>query len=219
MQLAGRHVNRCLIGRFVASISLLGIGVGGVADETICCSIDSGLAIVKYESSPKPGWTWVDIELPQAVDWTEPDQVDELRDDGSGESSCVKVHYEPVPRWPQRIPRSEVFGFIGADLRIEPESGNSGGLGLFLPTIPMSGNHYIVDDTGSVYFGSWSGKVHKRFHLANHQGYAIKMRATYLLEGDYHAGGCVSTLEFEIRPPAADAGHRNPEGELASPQS
>ena len=50
MQLAGGHVFRCVIGRFAASISLLGIEVGGAADEIICCPIDSELAIVKYGS-------------------------------------------------------------------------------------------------------------------------------------------------------------------------
>ena len=208
MQLAGRHVFRCLIGRFVASIFLLGIGVGGAADEVVCCSIDSELAIVKYESSLKPGWAWVDIELPQAVDRTEPAQVDELHDDGSGESSCEQARYEPAPQWTRR---SEAFGFIGADLRVEAEGGDSGRLDLFLP-IRMSDNHYIVDDTGKVYFGGWSGKVHTRFHLANHQGSTISFNATYLLDGPL--GSCVSTLEFEIQPPAADAEQRDHDGEL-----
>ena len=48
MRIVGGHVFQCVIGRFVASIFLLGIEVGGAADEIICCPIDSELAIVKY---------------------------------------------------------------------------------------------------------------------------------------------------------------------------
>ncbi len=208
MRIAGGHVVQCVIGRFVASISLLGIEVGGAADEIICCPIDSELAIVKYGSIRGGGRAWVDIELPQAVDWTESAEADWLRDDGSGESSCAKELYEPVP---PSTPRFGVFGFTGAKLRVETEGADSGRLELFLP-IRMYGHYYSVDDTGEVYFGDSSGKVHTTLFLENHQGSTISMHANYVLDDEL--GGCSTTLEFEIQPPAVDAGRRDHDGEL-----
>lgn len=217
MRIASRHVFRCVISRFVTSISLLAIDIGGAADEFICCPIDSELATVKYGSVRAAELAWVDIELPRAVDWTKSAESDELGNDGYGESSCANGRYEPVP---SSTPRSGVFGFVGAELRVEPEGDHSGRLKLRVP-IRMYGHHYSVDDTGTVYFGGSSGKVHTRLHLANLQGNTISMRANYLLDDEL--AGCASTLEFDIQSPAVDAGRQGSEDELqiqrASPRS
>lgn len=93
MRIASGHVLQCVICRFVASISLMGIEIGGAADEIVCCPIDSELAVVKYGSVRGTGLAWANIELPEAVKWTEPAEADELRDDESVEFSCAKGRY------------------------------------------------------------------------------------------------------------------------------
>ena len=212
MLMAGKHDSQWSIAGFVASMPLLGIAVGGAADEVICCPINSDLASVKYATASATGWASVDIELPQAVDWTEPTEAEDLRDDGASESSCAEGRYDAVS---PSTRRSEVFEFNELHLRVEPAEGDSGRLKIFLP-IRMYGHHDGVDEDRRDHYVGRPGMVHTRLRWANRQGDTMAIRASYLLQSDEY-GGCVAVLEFEIEPPAADV--RPPDSENRFPDT